>query len=75
MYVFVWARLSMPDQLLRNNLRLARSRWHQLLGRSGRHLLKLLTNEHQFSIANGDLIWLERGWYVTHTLAHEVCLR
>jgi len=30
-------------------------------------LLKSLTNEHQFSIANGDLIWLERGWYVTHT--------
>jgi hypothetical protein len=37
------------------------------LGRPGRQLLKALTNEHQFSIANGDLIWLERGWYVTHT--------
>ena len=59
--------LSMADQLLRNNMRLARSRWHQLLGRPGRQLLKALTNEHQFSIANGDLIWLERGWYVTHT--------
>ena len=57
----------MADQLLRNNMRLARCRWHQLLGRPGRQLLKSLTNEHQFSIANGDLIWLERGWYVTHT--------
>ena len=57
----------MADQLLRNNMRLARSRWHSLLGRLGRQLLKALTNEHQFSIANGDLIWLERGWYVTHT--------
>jgi hypothetical protein len=57
----------MPDQLLRNNMRLARSRWHSMLGRPGRQLLKALTNEHQFSIANGDLIWLERGWYVTHT--------
>jgi hypothetical protein len=57
----------MTDQLLRNNMRLARSRWHSLLGRPGRQLLKALTNEHQFSIANGDLIWLERGWYVTHT--------
>ena len=59
--------LAMTDQLLRNNMRLARSRWHSLLGRPGRQLLKALTNEHQFSIANGDLIWLERGWYVTHT--------
>jgi len=57
----------MPDQLLRNNMRLARSRWHSLVGRLGRQMLKALTNEHQFSIANGDLIWLERGWYVTHT--------
>jgi hypothetical protein len=57
----------MPDQLLRNNMRLARSRWHSVLGRPGRQLLKALTNEHQFSIANGDLIWLEHGWYVTHT--------
>jgi hypothetical protein len=57
----------MVDNLLRNNVRLARSRWHQLLGRPGRQLLRSLTDEHQFSIANGDLIWLERGWYVTHT--------
>ena len=57
----------MIDNLLRNNVRLARSRWHQLLGRPGRQMLRSLTNEHQFSIANGDLIWLERGWYVTNT--------
>ena len=57
----------MADQLLRNNIRFARSRWHQMLGRPGLQLLKSLTNEHHFSIANGDLIWLERGWYVTHT--------
>ena len=57
----------MIDQLLRDNMRLARSRWHSLVGRPGRYLLKALTHEHQFSIANGDLIWLERGWYVTHT--------
>ena len=56
----------MTDQLLRKNVRLARSRWHSMLGRTGRQLLKELTNQHQFSIASGDLIWLERGWYVTH---------
>ena len=57
----------MPDQLLRSNVRLARSRWRQLLGQLGRQSLKALTNQFQFSIADGDLIWLERGWYVTHT--------
>lgn len=57
----------MVDLLLRNNMRLARSRWHDLLGRPGRQLLKSLTKEYRFSIANGDLTWLERGWYVTHT--------
>jgi hypothetical protein len=30
-------------------------------------LLKELTNRYRFSIADGDLIWLQRGWYVTHT--------
>lgn len=39
----------------------------QLLGRPGRQVLKNLTNQFQFSIADGDLIWLARGWYVTHT--------
>ncbi len=57
----------MADQLLRNNLRLARSRWQQLLGQPGRQLLKTFTNQFRFSIADGDVIWLERGWYVTHT--------
>ena len=56
----------MPDQLLRRNMRLARSRWCELLGQSDRQLLKALTIQYQFSIATGDLIWLERGWYVTH---------
>jgi hypothetical protein len=57
----------MTGHLLRNNIRLARSRWPSALGRSGRQLLKALTNEHEFSLVNGDLIWLEPGWYVTHT--------
>ena len=56
----------MPE-LLRRNVRLARSRWPQLLDRNTRQLLKTLTNEYLFSLADGDLIWLQRGWYVTHT--------
>lgn len=54
-------------ELLRRNVRLARSRWPQLLDRNARQLLKTLTNEYLFSVADGDLIWLQRGWYVTHT--------
>jgi len=57
----------MADHLLRSNMRVARSRWKCDLSRFAFKLLKLLTNQFQFSVAEGDLIWLERGWYVTHT--------
>src|SRR5271170_3534361 len=56
----------MTDQLLRSNIRNARSRWPGDLNRSALQLLKALTSRYEFSIAEGDLIWLERGWYVTH---------
>lgn len=29
--------------------------------------LRMLTHHYQFSIANGDVVLLEGGWYVTHT--------
>ena len=57
----------MANQLLRSNLKLARSRWKCDLNQIAMQLLKALTDRFQFSIAEGDLIWLERGWYVTHT--------
>ena len=57
----------MDNQLLRSNLKFARSRWKCDLNQSAIQLLKALTNRYQFSIADGDLIWLERGWYATHT--------
>jgi hypothetical protein len=56
----------MTDQLLRSNIKCARSRWMGDLNRSALQLLKALTSRYQFSIGEGDLIWLERGWYVTH---------
>jgi len=37
------------------------------LNQSALHLLETLTSRYQFSIAEGDLTWLERGWYATHT--------
>ena len=57
----------MITQLLRSNLKLARSRWKFELIPIAVQLLKSLTDRYQFSIAEGDLIWLEGGWYVTHT--------
>jgi hypothetical protein len=57
----------MDDQLFRSNVKFARSRWKGDLNRFALQLLRVLTNQYQFSIAEGDLIWLERGWYVTHT--------
>ena len=57
----------MTDQLFRSNAKLARSRWKCDLNQLALKLLKMLTNQYQFSISEGDLIWLEHGWYVTHT--------
>jgi hypothetical protein len=57
----------MVDQLFRSNVKFARSRWKCDLNQYALQLLKALTNQYQFSIPEGDLIWLERGWYVTHT--------
>src|SRR6266567_2118190 len=57
----------MVDQLLRSNLKLARSRWKPDLNQSALQSLRALTNRHGFSLVEGDLIWLERGWYVTHS--------
>lgn len=55
------------SDLLTKNRRLARNRWGDHLNRSARGVLNTLTREYEFSIADGDLIWLDRGWYVTHT--------
>jgi len=55
------------DQLLGRNVKLARSRWRNLAVKLGIQQLKALTQQYEFSIAFGDLVWLERGWYVTHT--------
>jgi hypothetical protein len=55
------------NQLLRRNRRVARSRWAGQLTRLALQALKTYTDEFQFSIADGDLLLLDQGWYVTHT--------
>jgi hypothetical protein len=56
----------MAEQLVRRNASLARLRWGTLK-RFDLKQLKTLTQQYEFSVANGDLAWLDRGWYVTHS--------
>ena len=48
------------------NLRLARVRWGQGLGRATIEQLKSFSEEFRFSIASGDLLLLDQSWYVTN---------
>ena len=56
----------MTDKLLRSNLKCARLKWGSELSPVAFQVLKAHTNQFRFSIANGDLLLLDRGWYVTH---------
>src|SRR6202051_2921000 len=55
------------ENLVRQNRRYAKLRWGSLLGRITLGALKNFTEQFQFSVANGDLLFLESGWYVTHS--------
>jgi hypothetical protein len=50
----------------RTNIRMARKTWTNL---SRQALIRLteLAKQHKFSIGAGDLMYLDNGWYVTHT--------
>jgi hypothetical protein len=49
------------------NLRLAKLKWGNALNRPLLEQLKKLSAELRFSVASGDLLLLEAGWYATHT--------
>jgi hypothetical protein len=53
--------------LIRQNKRYAKLRWGKLLGRIALCALANVTEQFQFSVANGDLLFLDSGWYVTHS--------
>ena len=53
--------------LIRQNKRYAKLRWGSLLGRIALCALANVTEQFQFSVANGDLLFLDSGWYVTHS--------
>ena len=53
--------------LIRQNKRYAKLRWGRFVGRIALRALGNFTEQFQFSVANGDLLFLDSGWYVTHS--------
>jgi hypothetical protein len=54
------------DGLLRRNRRLARKRWGVALNQRALELLGSFSEDFRLSVALGDLVLLDRCWYVTH---------
>jgi hypothetical protein len=54
-------------RLVLQNKRYAKQRWGGLVGQIAIRALANFTEQFQFSVANGDLLFLENGWYVTHS--------
>jgi hypothetical protein len=61
------APLIATKDLIRQNTRYAKLRWGALPGRVALRALKTFTEQFQFSVADGDFLLLESGWYVTHS--------
>jgi hypothetical protein len=52
--------------LVRENSSAAKNKWATRTNKACMRTLRLLTLSYQFSVAYGDLLLLESGWYVTH---------
>jgi hypothetical protein len=55
------------DKLLRRNRRLARQKWGSALNPQVLESLAYFSKDFSFSISSGDLLLLDKGWYVTHS--------
>ncbi|HKV78188.1 MAG TPA: hypothetical protein VJP02_08625 [Candidatus Sulfotelmatobacter sp.] len=53
--------------LARRNVLYAKRRWGSLIERRSMDALREYSEQFQFSLANGDLLLLDTGWYVTHS--------
>jgi hypothetical protein len=65
-FSYVKTPIDVP-KLIRANLRQARLHYPSFLTPRVIQMLKGYTEEFQFSISVGDLVLLDRSWYVTHT--------
>jgi hypothetical protein len=57
----------MRNTLLRNNRKFARSRWRNEIDARLLQMLQAYTERFKLSLNNGDLLLLDRSWYITHT--------
>jgi hypothetical protein len=55
-----------PTEKTDRSIRMARQIWPNLSRETLRRLREIATQDH-FSVGAGDLIFLNNGWYVTHT--------
>jgi hypothetical protein len=55
------------DKLLRRNRRVARQKWGSALNPQVLESLACFSKDFSFSISSGDLLLLDKGWYVTHS--------
>jgi hypothetical protein len=53
------------DALVRRNTKFAKNLWPEDMGPSQLSALRSLTLESGLSLASGEILWLNRGWYVT----------
>jgi hypothetical protein len=53
--------------LVRRNKQYAKLRWGPLMSRTALDSLRNYSEQFQFSLATGDLLFLETGWYVTNS--------
>jgi hypothetical protein len=54
------------SKAFRSNVRLARKTWRDKISKLAISVLEQLVDFHSLSIAAGDLLYLNRCWYVTH---------
>src|SRR4051794_17655484 len=54
------------SKAFRSNVKLARKNWGARINALAFSVLEQLVDFHALSIAAGDLLYLDRGWYVTH---------
>jgi hypothetical protein len=55
------------DKLLRCNRRLARQKWGSAVNPQVLESLACFSKDFSFSISSGDLLLIDKGWYVTHS--------
>ena len=61
--------------LYKLNARIAHARWSLKASHTGLQILKIYSQKYRFSIAAGDLLFFEQGWYVTHAGLLRLSLR